>query len=95
MEKYLLVTFNKTIHGPINCVAPAPVRNVDFTTTLAATLRRPTAPPVPAFIIRLLYGEMGQALILEGHRVLPARLMQLGYHFKSPDLPSALRNQLH
>ncbi|MGE4613802.1 MAG: TIGR01777 family oxidoreductase [Planctomycetota bacterium] len=95
VEIVKLVSTTKTIEGPINCVAPAAVRNVDFTTTLAAILRRPVAPPVPAFIIRLLYGEMGQSLILEGRRVLPARLMQLGYHFKSPDLPSALRNQFH
>ncbi|MEE2883248.1 MAG: TIGR01777 family oxidoreductase [Planctomycetota bacterium] len=85
---------DQSIEGSLNCTAPHSVRNVDFTRTLAAALRRPVAPPIPGPIIRLLLGEMGQSLILDGQRVAPTRLLDLGYRFTSPDLPAALRHQL-
>lgn len=85
---------DSSIDGALNCVAPGSVRNIDFTSTLAAALNRPVAPPIPAFIIRMLFGQMGQSLLLEGQRVTPARLNSLGFQFLSPDLPAALRNQL-
>ncbi|MEE2890195.1 MAG: TIGR01777 family oxidoreductase, partial [Planctomycetota bacterium] len=88
------VLADPSISGVLNCTAPGAVRNIDFTRTLAAALRRPVAPPVPAFVIRLLMGEMGQRLVLEGPLVISERLNQLGYRFLSPDLPSALRRQL-
>ena len=88
------VLADPSISGVLNCTAPGAVRNIDFTTTLAAALRRPVAPPVPAFVIKLLMGEMGQRLILEGPRVISRRLKRLGYRFLSPDLPSSLRRQL-
>jgi uncharacterized protein (TIGR01777 family) len=88
------VLADPSISGVLNCTAPGAVRNIDFTTTLAAALRRPVAPPVPAFVIKLLMGEMGQRLVLEGPRVISKRLKQLGYRFLSPDLPSSLRRQL-
>ncbi|MDE0960048.1 MAG: TIGR01777 family oxidoreductase [Planctomycetota bacterium] len=90
----LLAIEDPKIDGALNCVAPGAVRNIDFTNTLAAALNRPVAPPIPGFIIRMLWGEMGQALLLEGPRVTPARLDAIGFRFLSPDLPSALRNQL-
>ncbi|MEO2148564.1 MAG: TIGR01777 family oxidoreductase [bacterium] len=85
---------DSSIDGALNCVAPGALRNIDFTTTLAAALKRPVAPPIPAFIIRMLFGQMGQSLLLEGQRVIPARLNSRGFRFLSPDLPAALRNQL-
>ena len=85
---------NQKIKGPINCTAPGAVRNEDFTTILAAKLRRPVAPRVPALALKVLYGEMGQALIINGARVLPTKLEAAGYRFRHPDLPSCLRNQL-
>lgn len=85
---------NQKIKGPINCTAPGAVRNEDFTTILAAKLRRPVAPRVPALALKVLYGEMGQALIINGARVLPTKLEAAGYRFQYPDLPSCLRNQL-
>lgn len=82
------------VEGVFNCTAPGSVRNRDFTAILAAFLGRPVAPPVPGFLIKLLFGEMGETLLLEGARVLPKRLQELDYRFNSPDLPAALRQQL-
>jgi NAD dependent epimerase/dehydratase family enzyme len=56
-------------------------------------LHRPTIVPVPAFTIRLLFGEMGEATVLEGQRVLPQRLVAAGYAFAHPTLEGALRGE--
>jgi uncharacterized protein (TIGR01777 family) len=76
--------------GPINLTAPNPVTNTEFSRTLGRVLRRPAVLPVPAFALRTLYGEMAQ-IVTTGQRVLPARLQQLGYQFRQPELEPALR----
>lgn len=78
------------ISGPVNVVTPNPVSNEGFTKVLAGCLNRKAILPVPSFMIRWLLGEMGQALLLDGAAVLPKRLMESGYVFRSPDLESAL-----
>lgn len=80
--------------GPINAVAPNPVTNREFTRTLGRVLRRPTFLPAPAFAIRLMLGEMGQRLLLEGQRVTPQRLLARGFEFRTPELEAALRHEL-
>ncbi len=65
----------------------------DFGRTLARVLGRPYWLPVPAFALRLLLGEMS-TLVLDGQRAVPARLLQLGYTFRQPDLGTALREAL-
>ncbi len=82
------------VTGPVNAVAPVPVTHRDFVRTLGRVLRRPTLAPLPAPIVRLLLGEMGQALLLDGARVLPARLQAAGFRFRHPVLESALRAEL-
>lgn len=77
--------------GPVNLVAPAPVTNAEFTDVLGRVLRRPTIVPVPAFAIKLLYGEMGEATVIEGQRVVPTRLQEAGFTFAHRDLEAALR----
>jgi hypothetical protein len=84
----------ESVRGPVNAVAPEPVSNAEFTRTLARVLRRPTLLPVPAFAARLAFGEMADALLLAGARVLPTRLQASGYRFRFPDLESALRHLL-
>ena len=85
---------NARAHGPFNVVAPQPATNREFTRTLAAVLRRPAFAPVPGFAIRLLFGEMGDQLILEGKAVVPARLTELGFRWLEPTLEGALRREL-
>jgi uncharacterized protein (TIGR01777 family) len=77
--------------GPINLTAPTPVTNAEFARVLGRVLRRPSFVPAPAFALRLALGEMADALILGGQRVLPARATALGYRFEHPTLESALR----
>jgi uncharacterized protein (TIGR01777 family) len=80
--------------GPVNAVAPQPVTNREFTRTLGRVLRRPTPLPLPGFAVRLLFGEMGEALLLAGSRVQPARLTQAGFSFEHPSLEAALNAEL-
>ncbi|MFN8669008.1 MAG: TIGR01777 family oxidoreductase [Gemmatimonadaceae bacterium] len=81
----------ETLDGAVNLTAPAPVSNADFTSVLGRVLGRPTIAPVPAFAIKLLYGEMGEATVIEGQRVLPTKLLAAGFRFEHPELEAALR----
>lgn len=81
---------NETLNGPINYVAPNPVTNAEFTKTLGSALSRPTIFPIPAFGVRLLFGGMGDALLLGSQRVEPERLKSAGYEFKYSQLAAAL-----
>jgi uncharacterized protein (TIGR01777 family) len=81
---------NANITGALNVVSPQPVTNEQFTKTLAAALHRPAIFPAPAFALRLVLGEMADALLLSSQRVLPAQLQKLNYQFQHPDLATAL-----
>jgi uncharacterized protein (TIGR01777 family) len=80
--------------GPINAVAPAPVRNAEMARTLGRVLGRPAFLPVPPFALRLAFGEMADELLLAGNRIEPARLLNGGFEFLYPDLEDALRFEL-
>jgi NAD dependent epimerase/dehydratase family enzyme len=79
---------------PLNAVAPTPATNAEFTKTLARVLRRPAIAPVPAFALRLLFGEMADAALLSSTRARPERLLATGDRFRFTDLESALRHVL-
>lgn len=83
-----------SVAGPVNAVAPNPITNREFTRTLGRVMHRPTILPLPGFVLRAALGELGQALLLEGNRVRPARLEQAGFSFLYPELESALRYEL-
>jgi uncharacterized protein (TIGR01777 family) len=78
------------IKGAVNAVSPQAVSNAQFTKVLGQLMHRPTFLPVPGFAIRLLFGEMGQSLLLEGANVTPRRLQESGYQFHFADLKTAL-----
>jgi uncharacterized protein (TIGR01777 family) len=84
---------NAAASGPINLTAPNPVTNAELSRTLGRVLGRPAVLPVPAFALKALYGEMGD-IVITGQRAEPARLEQLGYGFRHPDLEPALRDVL-
>ncbi len=86
--------FTPSLEGPLNATAPHPVTNATFTRTLGRVLGRPTAIPLPEPAIRILFGELGEALLLDGARVLPAKLQASGFTFLEPDLEEALRYEL-
>jgi len=81
---------NRAVRGAVNVVAPEPVRNVDFTAAMAKACNRPALLPAPAFLLRLVLGEMADALLLASTRVVPAQLQALGYKFLEPNLTRAL-----
>lgn len=81
----------ESLDGAVNLTAPAPVTNADFTAVLGRVLDRPTIVPVPEFAIRLLYGEMGEATVIEGQRVLPRKLLEAGFLFRHQTLEDALK----
>lgn len=83
-----------TLAGPVNAVAPRPATNAEFTRTLGRLLRRPTILALPRFVIRLVFGEMGPALLLASARVLPSRLEAAGFQFRHAELTDALRSAL-
>ena len=80
--------------GVVNATAPNPATNEQFTKALGSALHRPTVIPVPAFAARTLFGEMGDAMLLGGQRVLPARLVEAGLDFSTPTIDVALRRAL-
>ena len=80
--------------GPVNTVAPHPVRNEDLTRMMAHLLKRPAMFPVPAFALKLLLGEMGEVLLLGSQRTVPEKLMKAGYEFRFPDVEEALKRAL-
>jgi uncharacterized protein (TIGR01777 family) len=82
------------VRGPVNCTAPAPVTSREFARVLGRALRRPAVLPVPAFALRLLFGAMADELLLASQRVVPRRLLELGFRFACPDLPAALAAEL-
>ncbi len=83
---------NENIRGAVNAVSPNPVTNHDFTKTLGEVLYRPTFLPLPEFAVSMVFGEMGDALLLASTKVLPKRLEDAGFEFKYPDLKPAIEN---
>jgi len=79
-----------SLRGPVNSVAPNPVTNAQFTRTLGQVLHRPTVFPLPAFMVRLMFGEMGEALLLGSQRVDCGKLVASGFRFRHPELKPAL-----
>ena len=82
---------NTAVSGSINATAPNPVTNRELARTLGRVLRRPAFMPTPAFALRLALGEMADALLLGGQRVLPVKAQSLGFAFRYPLLEPALR----
>jgi uncharacterized protein len=76
--------------GPFNVTAPQPVTNAEMAQALGRALHRRASVTTPAFAVRLALGEMADALILGGQRVIPARALQLGFEFTYPTVPDAL-----
>ena len=81
--------------GPINLVAQDPISNLDFSAHLGQSLHRPHFMPLPGFMVKLLFGEMGEALLLGSSRVTSHKLAQLGIQLGYPTLGSALTALLH
>lgn len=82
---------NESIQGAFNVVAPCPVTNREMTKAVCKALRRPMAPALPAWFLRLLYGEIADDVLLRSTRVAPRKAIETGYRFHQPTLEEALQ----
>jgi len=85
---------SEQLEGPVNIAAPEPVTNGELMRTLARVMRRPLLPPVPAALLKSIYGQMASEVLLGGCRVATDKLQQSGYIFRQPSLEPALRQLL-
>ena len=85
----LFILENREIKGPVNFCASEPVRNIDFAKALGNALNRPSFMTVPAFMIRLIMGELGSSL-LNSQRLSSDKIIRYGFKFQHPDVNSAL-----
>jgi uncharacterized protein (TIGR01777 family) len=77
------------VEGPVNGTAPEPATSTEFARSLGRALHRPAVLPVPAFALRLLFGEMAEATLLSGQRAIPAKATALGFSFRYPRIDDA------
>ena len=84
-----------TLTGPVNLVSPNPVTNEEFSRTLGRVLKRPAVIRIPAGLIRLVLGRMGEETVLLDVRALPRKLEESGFAFHFAQLEPALRNALN
>lgn len=89
----LFLLEHEECRGAFNATAPEPVTNAQFSKSLAANLSKPHFARIPAWAMKLLFGEMAD-LLLTGQRVMPVRLQQAGFHFRYPTLDKALKETL-
>ncbi len=78
--------------GPYNLTAPNPVTMKTFAATLGKVMNRPSWLPVPSFVLETVFGDMAREIMLQGQKVMPEKLQEIGFEFQYPDLESALRD---
>lgn len=88
------VVSHEEIQGPINVSTPNPITNKTFTKALGKALNRPTFFQVPAFIIRLIFGQMGEEVLLSSAKVYPKKLLDAGFQFKYPTIEETIKECL-
>jgi uncharacterized protein (TIGR01777 family) len=89
------ITVCEQIVGPVNVLAPEPVTNREFATTLGRVLHRPVLLRVPGFLLRWAMGEVAEAILAGDSRLRPDKLLVSGFRFDFPDIAGALRHELH
>ncbi|MDN2664757.1 TIGR01777 family oxidoreductase [Psychromonas sp. 14N.309.X.WAT.B.A12] len=90
----LFIMRNVELSGPVNLVSPHPVTNRNFSVILANILNRPCILPLPALMVKLLFAEMGEALLLSSTNVRPTKLLDAGFTFQYDLLEESLKHQL-
>ncbi len=90
--EYALTT--ETLTGPLNAVSPDPLRNAEFARVSTKVLGHKSGVSMPAFLVRLVMGEMGEEFLLASRRIQPAKLLAAGYQFRFPELEQALRHEM-
>jgi hypothetical protein len=83
-----------SLKGPINATSPNAVTNKDFSRILASVLKRPAVIPLPEMMVKVLFGEMGTELLMQGQRIYPRRILKAGFEYQYSDLRLALSDIL-
>jgi uncharacterized protein (TIGR01777 family) len=83
----------ESLVGPVNAVSPNPVRNAEFATTASRAMQQKCGGTMPATLVRLIMGEMGEEFLLASRRIHPAKLLAAGYTFRFPELEQAVRHE--
>lgn len=83
----------ETLSGPVNAVSPNPLLNAEFAAATTRALGQKPGGTMPAFLVRLFMGEMGEELLLSSRRIQPAKLLAAGYSFRFPELEKAVRHE--
>ncbi|MCC7529201.1 MAG: TIGR01777 family oxidoreductase [Candidatus Melainabacteria bacterium] len=94
-KAFIYLATRAGVDGPVNVVAPNPETNAQFTKTLAKVIHRPAFFPVPTIGVKVLFGEMGEELLLSSNRVSSSKLIKAGFQFTYPVLESALKHELN
>lgn len=84
---------NGNARGPFNMTSPTPLTNAEFSRILGRVMKRPSYLPIPSFFFKIIFGEVA-TILLEGQRVIPRHLLEMGYQFEFPDAEFTLRNLL-
>ena len=90
-EAFAFLLKHPEISGPVNVCSPNPARNKDLAKALGKALHRPSFIPAPGFMVKWVLGEFG-SVILEGQKVIPRKLLDLGFVFQYPDIDKALQS---
>ena len=94
LNAILFIMQQPQLNGPVNVVSPNAVNNQTFVTTLAKVLKRPCIFPLPSIVVKLLFGQMGEELLLSSTYVAPTKLLQAGFKFEYSTLDKSLKHQL-
>ena len=86
---------NPKLSGPVNLVAPTAATNAQFTSALGKIQSRPTIIPLPAFAVKLLFGEMGEEMLLGGVKATPKKLLDSGFKFQHETIDDALNSAMN
>lgn len=87
-----IIEQGEALLGPVNLVAPHCVRQEELAQSLGHALKRPCRLRTPATLLKLIFGEMAEELLLQGQHVIPSRLLEKGFQFSYPDIDSALES---
>jgi len=90
--EFALVT--EALSGPVNAVSPNPLRNAEFAKVASQVIEQKSGGTMPAFVVRLVMGEMGEEFMLSSRRIQPAKLLAARYRFRFPELEQALRHEM-
>lgn len=82
---------NASVRGPLNVVAPGAVTNADFSRAFGRALHRPSLLPLPAFVLRMMFGELADGALLASQHVVPAAAQHGGFQFKYPGIDEAMK----